>query len=472
VTYDAVVVGAGPNGLAAAITLAYAGRSVVVLEAADTVGGGTRSAALTLPGFMHDVCSAVHPLGIASPIFETMPADLGLQWLQPELPLAHPLDGGRAAVLHRSVSQTADQFGGAGSRRYRRLLDPLLDRWEPILHSVLQPLLSRPRHPIMLGRFGLRALPSATLVSRYLGDESASSLFVGCAAHAFLPLSRPLTASFGALLLMSGHAVGWPVAAGGSQAVADAMEAYLLSLGGEIRTGTKVTALTDLPAHRVALFDTHPHQLASIAAGDLPSRYRRQLTRFRPGPAAWKVDYALDGPVPWTNDACRRAGTVHIGGTAAEIAAAEADVARGRMPDQPFIVSAQASVVDPTRAPAGKHTLWAYAHVPNGYDGDGTEALERQIERFAPGFRDLVLARHVMTPADFESYNPNYRGGDIAGGSHGGTQLMFRPTRTLHSYRTPNPAIWMCSASTPPGGGVHGMCGHNAARAVLRGPLA
>ncbi len=471
-THDAVVVGAGPNGLAAAITLAYAGRSVVVLEAADTVGGGTRSAPLTLPGFMHDVCSAVHPLGFASPIIESMPqAELGLRWLQPELPLAHPLDGRPAAVLHRSVSETAEQFG-AGAHRYRRLLDPLLERWEPILHSVLQPLLSRPRHPLMLARFGMRALPPATAIGRYLRDESASALFGGCAAHAFLPLSRPLTGSFGTILLMSGHAVGWPVAAGGSQAVADAMAAYLRSLGGEIRTGTNVTALADVPAHRVVLFDTHPQHLASIAADDLPSRYRRQLTRFKSGPAAWKVDYALDGPVPWTDEACRRAGTIHLGGTSAEIAAAEADVARGRMPERPFVVAAQPSIVDPSRAPAGKHTLWAYAHVPNGYDGDATEALERQVERFAPGFRDLVLARNVMTPAALEAYNPNYRGGDITGGSHRGTQLVFRPTRALHSYRTPNPAIWLCSASTPPGGGVHGMCGHNAARAVLRGPLA
>jgi len=472
VTHDAVVVGAGPNGLAAAITLAHAGHSVLVLEAADTVGGGTRSAPLTLPGFMHDVCSAVHPLGIASPFMEGLPLeDLGLRWLQPELALAHPLDGRPAAVLHRSVSETSEQFG-AGARRYRRLLAPLLDRWEPILHSVLQPVVSRPRHPIMLAHFGFRALPPATLVSRFLRDESAGAMFAGCAAHAFLPLSHPLTSSFGTLLLMTGHTVGWPVAAGGSQAVADTMAAYLRSLGGEIRTGTNVTTFADLPAHRVALFDTDPQQLASIAAGQLPSRYRRRLTSYKPGPAAWKVDYALDGPVPWTDEACRRAGTVHIGGTSAEIASAEADVARGRMPERPFALVAQQSLIDPSRAPAGKHTLWTYAHVPNGYAGDATEALERQLERFAPGFRDLVLARHVTTPSELEAYNPNNRGGDITGGSHRGTQLVFRPTVALRSYRTPNPAIWLCSASTPPGGGVHGMCGHNAARAVLRGPLA
>ena len=286
---------------------------------------------------MHDVCSAVHPLGIASPFIAGLPLeDLGLRWLQPELPLAHPLDGRRTAVLHRSVSETAEQFG-TGARRYRRLLGPLVDRWETIVESVLQPVLSAPRHPMALGHFGIRALPSATLVGRYLGDESASALFAGCAAHAFLPLTRPLTASFGTMLLLSGHTVGWPVAAGGSQAVADAMAAYLRSLGGEIRTGTNVTALADLPAHRVVLFDTDPHQLASIAGGELPNRYRRRLTRFKPGPAAWKVDYALDGPVPWTDEACRRAGTIHIGGTSAEIASAEAEVARGRMPERPFV---------------------------------------------------------------------------------------------------------------------------------------
>jgi phytoene dehydrogenase-like protein len=472
VSHDAVVVGSGPNGLAAAITLAQAGRSVVVLEAADTIGGGTRSAALTLPGFTHDVCSAVLPLGVASPFIAGIPlADHGLRWLQPELPLAHPLEGRPAVALHRDVSATAEQFG-AGSRRYRRLLGPLVDRWEAIVDSVLQPVLSLPRHPLALARFGFRALPSATLTGRYLSDEPASAMFAGCAAHAFLPLSRPLTSSFGTLLLLSGHVVGWPVAAGGTQALADAMAAHLRALGGEIRTGQDVTSLADVPAHRVVVFDIHPHHLAAIAADELPARYRRRLTRFVSGPAAWKVDYALEGPVPWRDETCRRAGTVHVGGTTAEIAAAEADTARGRMPERPFLVVAQQSIVDASRAPAGRHTLWSYAHVPNGYDGDATDVLERQIERFAPGFRDLVLARNVITPAGLEAYNPNYRGGDIAGGSHRGTQLVFRPSVALRSYRTPNPAIWLCSASTPPGGGVHGMCGHNAARAILRGPLA
>ena len=338
---------------------------------------------------------------------------------------------------------------------------------------MLQPVLSPPRHPLALARFGLRALPSATLVGRYLGDESASAMFAGCAAHAFLPLSHPLTASFGTVLLLSGHTVGWPFAAGGSQAVADAMAAYLRSLGGEIRTGTKVTSLADVPAHRVVLFDTDPHQLASIAGGELPSRYRRRLTQLqvrarRRGRSTTRSTDRCPGPT-------RRAGVPAPSTSAARRPRSpppKPTSRRGRMPERPFVLVAQQSLVDPSRAPAGKHTLWTYAHVPNGYDGDATEAVERQLERFAPGFRDLVLARHVITPSELETYNPNYRGGDITGGSHRGTQLVFRPTVALRSYRTPNPAIWLCSASTPPGGGVHGMCGHNAARAVLRGPLA
>ena len=469
--FDAVIVGSGPNGLSAAVRLAEAGRSVLVLEAADTIGGGTRSAALTLPGFVHDTCAAVHALGVESPALALDHlGHYGLSWAWPEIPLAHPLDGGRAGVLHRSVETTAAALG-VDERAWQRLFGPLIDNWEHVLPQLLGPLLSVPRHPVAMARFGLAAVQPATRVARRFKTDEAAALFGGCAAHAMLPLSRPLTSAFGLMLAASAHTGGWPVAIGGSQAVADALAARLLSLGGEIRTGTTVRSLDDVPAHRVVLFDTNPAQLASIAGDALPAGYRARLQRFRHGPGSFKIDYALDGPVPWQNAECRRAGTVHVVGTLAELAAAEADVAAGSMPDRPLVLVVQASVFDATRAPEGKHTLWAYAHVPHGYAGDATDAIECQIERFAPGFRDLVLARHTSGPADLEAYNANYVGGDIAGGAHTGMQMVFRPTFALRSYRTPNPALFLCSASTPPGAGVHGMCGRHAADRALAGPL-
>jgi phytoene dehydrogenase-like protein len=470
-TYDAVVVGAGPNGLLAGITLAEAGKSVLVIERSDTIGGGCRSAELTLPGFVHDVCATVHALGAASPAFADLDlARHGLTWVHPEFPLAHPLDGGGAAVLHRSLDATASGLGADG-RRWRRLMGPSVRNWSRLLPQVMAPLLAVPRHPVALAQFGLPALLPASVLQRGFSTDEASALFGGCAAHAFLPLTSALTGSFGMMLALAGQTVGWPVAKGGSQAVVDALAAHLRSLGGTIETGRHVRRLADLPPHRAVLFDTNPRQMGAIAGDQLPVSYRRRLARFKHGPAAFKVDYALDGPVPWTNDQCRHAGTVHLGGTFDEIRSAEADVTAGRMPDRPFVLAVQQCVFDPSRAPAGKHTLWTYAHVPNGWTGDVTEAIERQIERFAPGFRDLVLARHVMPPAVLEQYNPNYVGGDIAGGSHGGLQLVFRPTVRLHSYSTPNPALFLCSASSPPGGGVHGMCGRNAARVALAGVL-
>jgi phytoene dehydrogenase-like protein len=468
-TYDAVVVGAGPNGLSAAVTLAEAGRHVLVLEAADVIGGGTRTEELTRPGFRHDVCSAVHPLGAASPYLSTLPlGQYGLRWLHPEVPLAHPLDGGRAAVLHRSLDATAAALG-VDERAYRRAVGPLVERWDDLAPALLGPLLRVPKHPLLLARFGMRAaLPAAALAATLATDE-AKALVAGCAGHAILPLHRPLTASFGLLLAASAHAVGWPVAGGGSQALADALAAHLGTLGGEIRTGTAVRSLSDVPASRVVLFDLAPSQVAAIAGDALPPSFRARLTRFRHGPGAWKVDYALDGPVPWTNADCRRAGTLHVGGTLAEIAAAERAVASGRTPERPFVLVAQQSVVDPSRAPAGKHTLWAYCHVPRGSTVDMTAAIEDQIERFAPGWRDFVLARHVAGPAWFEQHNPAYVGGDIAGGAHTGLQLALRPTR--RTYRTPNERLFLCSASTPPGAGAHGMCGHHAALTALRTTL-
>jgi phytoene dehydrogenase-like protein len=465
--HDAVVVGSGPNGLVAAIRLAEAGRSVVVLEAAERVGGGTRSAELTLPGYVHDVCAAIHSLGVDSPALTEF--GLGgrrIDWVMPDIPVAHPLDGGRAAVLRRSVDSTAEGLGRDGAA-WRRLVGRTVQHWRQVVPQLLGPVLSVPRHPLAMLQFGVAALPPASLATKLFHTDEGAALFGGCAAHAMLPLSRPLTSAFAVTMAASAHAGGWPLARGGSQTIADALLARLTELGGEVRTGVMVRSLADLPAHDVALFDTNPAQLATIAGDALPTDYRRRLQRFRHGPAAFKVDYALDAPVPWTNADCRRAGTVHVVGSFAELRRAEADTARGAMPDRPLVLVVQPSLFDASRAPSGKHTLWAYAHVPQGYTEDATVAIERQIERFAPGFADTVLARHVTTPAALQAYNPNYVGGDIAGGAHNGLQLVFRPTVRLHAYTTPNPSLYLCSASTPPGAGVHGMCGWHAADRVL-----
>jgi phytoene dehydrogenase-like protein len=373
-------------------------------------------------------------------------------------------------VLHRDLNETADGLGRDG-KSWRRLLRPLVDNWELLAPQLLSPLLSVPRHPLVMARFGIKALQPATLLARRFDTDEAAALFGGCAGHAFLPLNRPLTSAFGLTLAAAAHAGGWPFAAGGSQFVADSLAARLRELGGEIRTDTMVTDLSDLPEHRVVLFDTSPMQLAEIAGAALSPRYRARLRKFHHGPAAFKIDYALAAPVPWVNESCRRAGTVHVVGTFGELVAAETEVAAGRMPVRPFVLVAQPSLFDPTRAPAGKHTLWVYAQVPHGYAGDATEAIERQIERFAPGFRDTVLQRRVAAPAALEEYNPNYFGGDIAGGAHTGLQLVFRPTMSRRPYVTPNPKLFLCSASTPPGAGVHGMCGWHAAGKVLAGPL-
>lgn len=463
------MIGSGPNGLAAAITLARAGRSVVVFEAEETAGGGTRSAELTLPGFIHDVCSAVHPLAAASPFFRTLPlGEFGLEWIHPPAALAHPFDDGRAAVLERSVEATAETLGcDAGA--YRRLMAPLARDWKRLERSILEPL-SLPRHPLALARFGLLALrpAEAFLRARFRG-ERARALLAGIAAHGMMPLDKALTAGFGLVLAMAGHAVGWPVPRGGSQAIANALVSLLRSLGGEVVTGRRIVSIDQLPPARAVLCDLSPGPLLRIAGHRFPLRYRRKLMRYRYGLAAYKVDWALDGPIPWRAPECARAATVHLGGTLAEIAVSERAAWEGRHPERPFVLLVQPSLFDPTRAPAGGHTAWAYCHVPNGSEFPMLERIERQIERFAPGFRDRVLARHVMSPAEIERHNANLVGGDIAAGVTNLRQFFTRPTAGL--YKTPARGIYICSASTPPGVGVHGMCGYLAARAALRSGL-
>ncbi len=467
---DVVVVGAGPNGLAAAITCAEAGRSVLVLEGADTVGGGARSAALTLPGFVHDVCSAIHPLAAVSPFFTS--ADLGrhgLELLHPEVALVHPLDGGRAGVLHRSLAETVAGLGPDG-RAWDRHIGWATRSWPNLAPAVLAPVLRVPRHPLTLAGFGLRGLPPATIAARAFSTDEARGLFAGAAAHSFLPLSSPLTSTVGIMLLASGHVAGWPTARGGSQAIADALASRLKELGGQVETGRPVTTLADLPDSRAVLFDLTPRQVLRICGDALPAGYRTRLGAFRYGPGVFKIDYALSEPVPWTNPDARRAGSLHLGGSLAQVAESEADVAAGRHPPRPFVLVAQQSLFDDSRAPAGQHTLWAYCHVPARSTLDMTDAIEGQLERFAPGFRDVVLARHTADSSWYEAYNPNVIGGDISGGSNAGLRLVMRPRPGLHPYRTPNPRLFLCSASTPPGGGVHGMCGFHAAQAALASP--
>jgi phytoene dehydrogenase-like protein len=465
---DAVVVGSGPNGLAAAVELARNGASVLVFEAAASIGGGTRSAELTLPGYHHDVCSAAHPLGILSPYLSKLPlAEHGLTWIQPPASLAHPLDGEPAVILRKSIDATAAGLG-TDAAAYRRLLRPLTHRPDELLAEILGPA-HLPRHPLRLARFGMPALLPATVLGRtWFHGERARALLAGCAAHSILPLTRPVSAAVGLLFLLAGHVETWPIAQGGSAAITRALAEYLLSLGGRIETGKPVRVLADLPPSRVVLFDTSPDQVATIASPVLPQGYVRRLRRFRYGPGIFKIDWALDGPIPWTDPACLDAATVHVGGTLDEIATSEAEVWRGRHPDRPFMIVVQSSLFDATRAPAGKHTGWAYCHVPAGSTIDRTDMLERQVERFAPGFRDRILARHVMNTADLERYDANYVGGAITGGVTDLGQLFTRPVARVDPYSTPNPDVFICSASTPPGGGVHGMCGYHAARSALR----
>ena len=462
------MVGSGPNGLVAAVTLARAGKRVLVREAEETFGGGTRSAELTLPGFLHDVCSSIHPFVPGSPVFRELPlAEHGLELIQPHAPIAHPLDDGTAVLLERSIEATAAGLEPDGDA-YRRLVEPLAADWPKLEEAVLGPLAALPSHPLALARFARHAARSATgLATRSFRGDRARALLAGCAAHSMVPLERSPTAGFGLVLLLSGHLFGWPFPRGGSRRIADALVSLLRELGGELEAGAPVDSLDELPPARSVFCDVSPPELVRIAAGRLPRDYVRRLGHFRHGPAAFKVDYALDGPIPWRAAECARAGTVHLGGTLQEIAESERAPWGGRHAESPFTLLAQHSLFDQTRAPEGKHTAWAYSHVPNGSEVDMTERIEAQIERFAPGFGQRVLARSFLPPSELEARNRNLVGGDINGGAASLWRLAARPVTKLDPYATPAPGVFLCSASTPPGGGVHGMCGYLAARSAL-----
>ncbi|WP_245895908.1 phytoene desaturase family protein [Deinococcus irradiatisoli] len=461
------VVGSGPNGLAAAIALAQAGVRVQLWEGSAVAGGALGSAELTLPGFVHDLGSAIHPLAVSSPFFQTLPLHaFGLRWVHPDVPMAHPLDGG-AALLYRSLEQTADALGDDGPA-YRRLFAPLVQSWDELMDEFLRPLLHLPAHPILLARFGLRALPPTTLLARLFRTRKARALLAGLAAHSALPLSSPATSAFALMLGGAAHARGWPFPHGGAGQLAGALEAYFKFLGGEVILNRPVTHLRELPPAEITVLDVGPPALLKLAEGRLPEHYAARLRQFRYGPGAFKVDYALSGPVPWTDPAVGRAGTVHLGGRLSEIARAEAAPHQGRVSPQPYVLLAQHTPFDASRAPAGQHTAWAYVHLPNASADDALPYLEAQIERAAPGFSALVLKRHVSTPAMLQAWNPNLVGGDVGGGSNDLWQLLSRPVLGPEPYRTPLEGVYLCSASTPPGGGVHGMAGYWAARLALR----
>jgi phytoene dehydrogenase-like protein len=465
--YDAVVVGSGPNGLAAAIELQKAGLSVLVLEAKSKIGGGLRSEQLTLPGFMHDVCSAVHPLAAGSPFFNLLPLKQhGLEFIYPPVAAAHPFDDGTAAFIAGSVDATAQSLG-KDETAYRELIGPITESWPEIIDDVLAPL-RFPRRPMKMAAFGLNALRSADSVAKRFETKKARGLWAGMAAHSIQPLTNVTTAAIALVLMASAHRVGWPVAKGGSVSIANALASYFVSLGGKIETDTEVRSISQLPSSHALLFDVTPQQLIKIAGDSLSSFYKWQLKRYRYGMGVFKIDWALDGPIPFVVEACRSAGTIHLGNNFEEIVASEQFTSEGKLPEKPFVLLAQPSLFDSTRAPEGKHTAWAYCHVPNGSTVDMTERIEKQVERFAPGFRERILQRHTMNAMEMEAYNPNYVGGDINGGVIDVRQLFTRPALRLSPYRTSAKGIYICSSSTPPGGGVHGMCGYHAARRVMK----
>ncbi len=463
----AVVVGSGPNGLAAALTLAKEGVEVQVLEAAETPGGGTRSSELTLPGLVHDECAGFHPLAVDTPFSRAFDLSAhGLTWRWAEVEYSHPLDGGRGAAALRSVDDTAALLGRDG-RAWRRLFGPLTERFDRITADFLRPVLRVPSHPVALARFGLPSAFPASLLARIWSTPEARALYGGVAAHAMRPLSTPMSSAIGVALATAAHAYGWPVAEGGSAAISRAMIAALDDLGGKVVTGVSVESLAELGKVDVVMLDVAPRAAARIAGDAMPARIRRALTRYRHGPGAFKVDFAVDGEVPWLHEPSRRAGTVHVIGDLAEIALAEREVARGKLPERPYVLVGQQYLADPTRAAGGMRPLYAYAHVPAGFAGDATGLIEAQIERFAPGFRDRILARHVRSTEQLELHNPNYVGGDVVTGANSARQLVFRPRISVNPYAIGVPGVFLCSAATPPGAGAHGMCGYNAARAAL-----
>ena len=465
--YDVIVVGSGPNGLSAAITMQHAGLSVLIIEAKETIGGGLRTQELTLPGFKHDICSAIHPMAAGSPFFQQLPLHQhGLEYIYPSISAAHPFDDGSAAILAGSLEETA-QLLGEDEKAYTKLIQPLIKDWPSLAPDVLGPL-RFPRHPMALAKFGLKALTSASFLSRRFKTKAAKGLWAGMAAHSMQPLSNAASSAIALVLLVTGHLRGWPVPRGGSQSIANALSSYFVSLGGNIQTGFDVQDLNQLPSSNAVLLDVTPKQLLKIAGQKFSSLYKWQLKKYRYGMGVFKIDWALDGAVPFTAAECKLAGTVHIGNTFDEIADSELQTSKGRIAEKPFILFAQQSLFDHSRAPEGKHTAWAYCHVPNNSRADMTEAIEQQVERFAPGFRERILARHTINTSQLEVYNANYIGGDINGGVIDISQLYTRPAMRYSPYRTSAKGIYICSSSTPPGGGVHGMCGYHAAKSALR----
>ncbi|HWB69730.1 MAG TPA: NAD(P)/FAD-dependent oxidoreductase [Solirubrobacterales bacterium] len=465
---EVTVVGSGPNGLACAVALAQAGVEVTVLEAAETIGGGTRSAELTVPGVVHDVCSATHPMAAASPFLRSLDLERhGLRWRHAEIDLAHPLEGGDAVAMRRSIALTAEGLGADG-RAWRQMFEAPAAGFEALNEDAMRPLLHLPRHPLLLARFGIPAATPASLLARRWSTPRARALFGGNAAHSFAPLSRPFSSAVGMAMTAAGHSVGWPVAEGGSQSIADALASLLREHGGRIETGVRVSSLEELGSPDAIAFDLAPRGVLEIAGERLPDRVARAYRRYRHGPAAFKVDLAVAGGVPWEAEACRRAGSLHVIGSFEELLAAERDTNRGRMPERPFVLVGQQYLADPGRSAGDVHPIWAYAHVPNGYDGDGERAVLDQIERFAPGLRERIVASSTRSPAEFEAENPNYVGGDIIAGANSPLQLFIRPRLALDPYSAGAPGLYICSAATPPGGGVHGMGGYNAARSILR----